>query len=187
MSDDQYQAGSSLDSPWNDPNAPWHERDHPKEGMLRVWIDTQYFLDWDENEVVGLYVDNNVVGLSLEVYTSTSIDDHEIYLWYSGGHEFRPQLGSIGLDSNHCSRLVQMSNGLIAPASRELHPMLNALTTPRLAWVRQALHDESSHLTGNQDALEAFFGRIAYQYGQLQETGADAIRQAAIFIDEPAY
>ncbi len=185
MSDEYGQ--SALDNPWSDPNAPWHQYDHPHEGQLRVWFDAQNFIDWDENEVVSIYVDNNVAGVSLEVYTHDSIDDHEIYLWYSGGHEFRPQLGSIALDSNPCSRLLQMSNGLVVPASRDLHPMLNAMTTPRLAWLRRTLHDQASHLTGNQDALDAFFGKITYQLGQLDVTGADTIRQAAIFIDEPAY
>jgi hypothetical protein len=179
---------AGLDSTSADPaNAPWHYLDHPHEGQLRVWSDLQNFIDWDEQEVAAIYVDNNVAGFSIEVYESSNIDDHEIYLWYNGGHEYRPKLGDIGLYTNPCSKLLQMSNGLIGPASRDLYPMLNSLTTPRLAWLRQTLHDESDHLTGNQDALDAHFGKLTYQLGQHEATGPDKIRQGAIFIDSPAY
>jgi hypothetical protein len=174
-------------SGWDTPNAPWHTRDHPGEGMLRIWYDHQTFVDYDENDVAASHVDNNLAGLSLEVYESVNIDDREIYFWYMGGQEFRPQLGSIDFGHNPCSRLLQMSNGLIAPASHDLVPMLNAMTTPRLAWIRHTLHSEASSLTGNQDALDAHFGSVAYRYGQLSYTDPGVIRQAAIFIDEPAY
>ncbi len=183
MSDDSIDTSSG----WDTQNAPWHDRDHPHEGQLRVWFDPQNFVDWDENEVAAIHVDNNIAGLSLDVYEATNIDDHEIYFWYDGGHEFRPQLGSIDFGHNPCSKLLQMSNGLVTPASHALSPMLNALTTPRLAWIRNTLHHEASHLTGNQDALDAHFASVQYRYAQTTYTDPSAIRQAAIFIDSPAY
>lgn len=168
-------------------NAPEHERDHPHEGMLRIWSSMQDFIDWDEHEVAAIHVDNNIAGMSIEVYEDTNIDDGEIYFWYDGGYEYRPKLGSIDFGHNPCSKLLHMSNGLVVPASRDLSPMLNALTTPRLAWIRNTLHHEASHLTGNQDALDAHFASVAYRYAQVPYTDPSAIRQAAIFIDSPAY
>jgi hypothetical protein len=167
---------------------PTHYLDHPREGTIRVWMNLQDFFDYEDGDVESLYVDNNIAGFKLRVPDKASIDTETARFWYSGGHENQVQLGSIGLDSNPCSKLLMMQNGLIAPASRELHPMLNAMTTPRLAWIRNQLHEHSERLAATSDEhLDEWFGQVTYQYQQGGPTAAATIRAAMIPLDEPVY
>jgi hypothetical protein len=168
-----------------DPHAPEHSRDHPPEGAIRVWMDHENFWDMPEEDAAASYVDNNVAGFKLHVPDTESIDTQPIQLWYSAGNQIEPVLGSIRDEHNPCSKFLFDSSQLIMPATRDLQPMFNAMTTPRLHWIRHALHADPSRLAATSDEhLEEYFGQIAYQYNQnTGYTDAATMRAAIIPID----
>ncbi len=171
-----------ISDPMNDPNAPWHARDVPAEGYERVWFNDQDFIDWDTDYVDSIYVDNNIVALSIQPDAWTlEIDNEQLNLWYSAGNEFQLPLGTI-LDSwDGPSKLVQMSNGLIASADHNLQPMFNAFTTPRLRWIRWDLHRRIQELAEQRlelAELVAAFATIIGAYGGLDGTSTKAFKGA---------
>lgn len=169
-----------ISDPMNDPQAPWHSRDVPQEGYVRVWFNEQDFIDWEHSYVDSIYVDNNIVSLSLQPDVWTlEIDNQPLNLWYADGHEFQILLGSI-LDSyDGPARLVQMSNGLVAGADHSMQPMFNAFTTPRLTWIRHELHRRVQELAAERLELAQIvhaFTEIISAYGSLEPTATRAFK-----------
>lgn len=163
----------------------YDSQEHPAEGHVRVWMDHENFWDMPESDAAAQYVDNNVVSLRMHVPDTSSIDGQPLHLWYQAGNQISPVLGSIVQDNNPCSKFIMDSSQLIMPANRELHPMLNSMTTPRLYWIRTALHADPGRLAAvSDDQLDEYFGQIAYQYAQnTSYTDAAAMHAAIIPID----
>jgi hypothetical protein len=166
-----------ITDPMNDPNAPWHSRDNPPEGFVRVHMDADNFVDLPAEDTNGMYVDNNISNFAIQPLPVTlEIDSQPLTLYYQSGAELQlPTLSTIGDGYDDGTYLSYVGGSLLARCDRNFQPMYNAFTTPRLHWLKGALHDKVRELAGQQLEMAqiiAAFATIIGQYSSLDNTAS---------------
>jgi hypothetical protein len=127
-------------SPWEDPNAPWHQRDHPREGYLRVWLDRENHYDYSEADFAAIYVDN-ATGFRIQVdpWAPQEIDKETITLYYANGLTYSVKLGDVGT-GGYTDRYT-LKDSIIVPCDAHLAVSLPQSHVLNLRLLRQHIHD----------------------------------------------
>jgi hypothetical protein len=166
-----------IRDPMNDPNAPWRYRDKPRDGFVRVHANAEDFVDLPADEADAMYVDNNIVNFAIQpVPVTLEIDSQPITLYYQNGAELRlPTLNSITDAYDDGTYLTYIGGSLLVRCDRNFQPMYNAYTTPRLHWLKVALHDKVRELAAQQLEIAEIvhaFTEILHHYSSLEGTAS---------------
>jgi hypothetical protein len=166
-----------ISDPMNDPNAPWHFRDNPPDGFVRVHLNAEDFVDLPADDANAMYVDNNIVNFGIQpVPVTLEIDSEPLNLYYQSGAQLQlPTLSTITDDYNDGTYLTYIAGTQLVRCDRNFQPMYNAFTTPRLHWLKVALHDKVRELAAQQLEMAqiiAAFATILAQYSSLDGTAS---------------
>jgi hypothetical protein len=166
-----------ISDPMNDPNAPRHFSDSPPEGFVRVQINAEDFVDLPADDADAMYIDNNIVNFAIQpVPVTLEIDSQSLTLYYQSGAELRlPTLSTITDDYNDGTYLTYIAGTQLVRCDHNFQPMYNAFTTPRLHWLKVALHDKVRELAAQQlemAQIVAAFATILEQYSSLDSTAS---------------
>jgi GH24 family phage-related lysozyme (muramidase) len=166
-----------IRDPMNDPKAPWRYRDKPPEGFVRVHVNAEDFVDLPADDANAMYIDNNIVNFAIQPRPVTlEIDSQPLTLYYQSGAELRLQsLSTITDDYNDGTYLTYIAGTQLVRCDRNFQPMYNAFTTPRLHWLKVALHDKVRELAAQQLGMAEIvyaFAHILKEYSQLEGTAS---------------
>jgi hypothetical protein len=166
-----------ISDPMNDPKAPWHSRDNPPDGFVRVNLDADNFVDLPAEDTDAMYVDNKIVNFAIQPLPVTlEIDSQPLVLYYEDGAELRlPTLSTITDDYDDGSYLTYAAGTHLVRCDHNFQPMYNAFTTPRLHWLKVALHDKVRELAAQQLEMAeiiAKFATILANYSSLDNTAS---------------
>jgi metacaspase-1 len=167
----------TISDPMNDRNAPEHYLDNPPEGFVRVHFNAEDFVDLPADDANTMYIDNNIVNFAIQPLPVTlEIDSQPLTLYYQSGAELRlPTLSTITDDYNDGTYLTYIAGTQLVRCDRNFQPMYNAFTTPRLHWLKVALHDKVRELAAQQLEMAqiiAAFADILALYSELDGTAS---------------
>jgi hypothetical protein len=177
LGDGPVQTSDPIRDPMNDPKAPWHSRDNPPDGFVRVHINADDFVDLPAEDTDAMYVDNNIVNFAIQpTPVVLDIDNQPITFYYQDGAELKlPTLSTITDDYDDGTYLTYVAGTRLARCDRNFKPMYNAFTTPRLHWIKQDLHRRIQEAKAEQLAMAqiiAAFAAIIGNYSALEPTAA---------------
>lgn len=126
-------------SPTDDPNAPWHQRDTPQDGYTRVWFDQENFYDYSDADFATLYVDY-ATGFQIPVdpWAPQEIDKETLTLHYANGLTYSVRLAEVGTGSP--TDRYTMKDSLIVPCDAHLTVSLTRSHVPHLYLLREHIH-----------------------------------------------
>jgi hypothetical protein len=147
------------------------------EGFVRVHFNAEDFVDLPADDADAMYIDNNIVNFAIQPLPVTlEIDSQPLTLYYQSGAELRlPTLSTITDDYNDGTYLTYIAGTQLVRCDRNFQPMYNTFTTPRLHWLKVALHDKVRELAAQQLEMAeiiAAFADILEQYAKLDGTAS---------------
>lgn len=96
-----------------------------------------------EDEVRSMYIDNMVAisAVQPDVWT-LEIDQEEVTFTYPWGQTYTVRIGDIEMGSGPAATRYYKSGDLVYPTDDAQRVLLNATTTPRIAGLREWMHEE---------------------------------------------
>jgi hypothetical protein len=163
-----------IRDPMNDPKAPWHSRDNPTEGFVRVHINADDFVDLPLEDTQAMYIDNNIQNFRIQPLPGgRDVDKQPITFVYRDGEVTLPTLSSITDDDVHPPYLTYFAGTRLVRCDDSFRPVFNASTTPRMHFIKESILRRVREIVAQQLDIAILvndFSEILSLYKELEPT-----------------